>query len=763
MAGAGFGYGVFGTTTFGEEAETANFETEIAKEFNEPILQFVFDNRTFTNFVIDAPTISRGANIIAGTATIVLSNTPTARIDGITIAFVEGGASPDTITDSNNSFQIAGFASGDKITVSGSTSNDGDYTIANGGVAAGVITLIPTNDLTNEGAAALVNIQTQPAFNFILENRIENMGKPCSLNLSFSGIVGSLRLLKGTVEDVKFEGATVTMWIRDKMALMLEKRMGSGPLPVDYYTTVDPFNPADLVWLILTQWGELDDTASADNIHIDYTSWLAWKARCLAHNYQVRARFPGTTILNALLRVGDLTNSFVWVDGAGKFQFSMFEPPYSFSASDRAYDTDNAVAIDVAIEKSTVKNAVTIYYGHDPDANYEPAATITSNKIGFGNDNPDRIYLVEHYDNSNFLAFGFDTNDPVTVSGSKRNDGIYGIETVEGGVMTMFNSNGLTQETDGASVTLTQSQDTSTIQSTELVFNDNGGGNDTITSAAGIFVIGGIAGTDAITISGSTSNDNTFSLISVTANTLTLQSGVLTQEASGNVVVLTQTHTITLTSTVIGFDDTETGKSGEEDSPADHIFKADVGQVAGVTTFIDFNEPGNGFLPQYSVTVSGSVRNDSTYRLASVEPAKLNLQHQTLADEASGETVTITQEHTNRTTGKQFEASVTGSNAQSVALYGIIALTDDLKVVWHDSQLSASSAVDAKLLIYSFPREIVRIDATMVSFLDNPGDSINATEAYRSMNAKTYFITSIDIDIDAATAEITGERGSEGG
>lgn len=59
-------------------------------------------------------------------------------LTAITIAFNET-ATPDTITDSGNRFVTAGFKPGDIITVSGSTSNDGDYTIVS--LVAGTITL----------------------------------------------------------------------------------------------------------------------------------------------------------------------------------------------------------------------------------------------------------------------------------------------------------------------------------------------------------------------------------------------------------------------------------------------------------------------------------------------------------------------------------------------------------------------------------------------------------------------------------------------
>ncbi len=72
----------------------------------------------------------------------------------VTIAFVDGGAGADTITDSNNGLALV--LTGDTIQVSGSTSNDGDYLVATGAVA-GTITLA-TGVLTTEAAGATVTI-----------------------------------------------------------------------------------------------------------------------------------------------------------------------------------------------------------------------------------------------------------------------------------------------------------------------------------------------------------------------------------------------------------------------------------------------------------------------------------------------------------------------------------------------------------------------------------------------------------------------------
>lgn len=79
-----------------------------------------------------------------------------ATITAATIAFVD--SDPDTITDSGSGFITAGFKAGRPITVAGSASNDGTYTIAS--VAAGTITLVAGDSLTVEPLGASVTITT---------------------------------------------------------------------------------------------------------------------------------------------------------------------------------------------------------------------------------------------------------------------------------------------------------------------------------------------------------------------------------------------------------------------------------------------------------------------------------------------------------------------------------------------------------------------------------------------------------------------------
>jgi len=80
-------------------------------------------------------------------------------IDGTGIAFVDGGGSSDTITDTGSGFVTAGFGTTDKIRVIGSASNDGDYQLTN--AAAGTLTMA-TASLTAETAGESVTIYQIP-------------------------------------------------------------------------------------------------------------------------------------------------------------------------------------------------------------------------------------------------------------------------------------------------------------------------------------------------------------------------------------------------------------------------------------------------------------------------------------------------------------------------------------------------------------------------------------------------------------------------
>jgi hypothetical protein len=95
----------------------------------------------------------------AGSGVFVVQKVNDASCIGFAFTAGDGISTAPTITDSNSNFLNAGFAAGDTITVVGSNSNDGVYTV--GSVTAGTLTLIMQNVLTNESAGAAVTIYNQ--------------------------------------------------------------------------------------------------------------------------------------------------------------------------------------------------------------------------------------------------------------------------------------------------------------------------------------------------------------------------------------------------------------------------------------------------------------------------------------------------------------------------------------------------------------------------------------------------------------------------
>ena len=74
---------------------------------------------------------------------------------------------------------------------------------------------------------------------------------------------------------------------------------------------------------------------------------------------------------------------------------------------------------------------------------------------------------------------------------------------------------------------------------TDIAFVDGGAGVDTITQASAVFLTEGFVAGKSITVTGSTSNNVTKTIVSVTANTITLAAGSLVEEAAGDAVTIT--------------------------------------------------------------------------------------------------------------------------------------------------------------------------------------------------------------------------------
>ena len=128
-----------------------------------------------------------------------------------------------------------------------------------------------------------------------------------------------------------------------------------------------------------------------------------------------------------------------------------------------------------------------------------------------------------------FVSAGFTAGGKIKVAGTASNDGTYTIDTVVAGTITLISADDLADELAGTAFTITQTNT----------------GADTITDSASGFLVTGFQAGDQITVSGSTLNDGTYVIASVTAGTITLLArNDLITEAAGTTVKIVAPKTV---------------------------------------------------------------------------------------------------------------------------------------------------------------------------------------------------------------------------
>ncbi len=122
-----------------------------------------------------------------------------------TIAFVHSDSVADTITHSGDGLIDAGFLANMKVIVSGTTENDGIYTIAS--VAIGALTLISADTLTNESAGSTFTLDSGERQEII--NRAEGLIENVTRDVFYAKVLdvyvdgnGNDRLFPGFYPDI---------------------------------------------------------------------------------------------------------------------------------------------------------------------------------------------------------------------------------------------------------------------------------------------------------------------------------------------------------------------------------------------------------------------------------------------------------------------------------------------------------------------------------------------------------------------------------
>lgn len=208
------------------------------------------------------------------------------------------------------------------------------------------------------GKATIVVNNSSGFWNFLHKTN-NALGGTAQIKVYINGDASNeLTLLKGKIQRPKWMGAKIRLVIRDHSGDWLNIKLGSNYSPINYYS-IDWF-PDSLAWDILTNHAGLDSTSNPSNTDIDYTSFAAWRDQHVRANlYETDARPTGHFISNILMKICQISHSFIWVNNDGKVAFAPpFQPGYS-------YNEGNAL-VDLSMNEDHILNSVSAQRAFNP-------------------------------------------------------------------------------------------------------------------------------------------------------------------------------------------------------------------------------------------------------------------------------------------------------------------------------------------------------------------------------------------------------------
>jgi len=335
-----------------------------------------------------------------------------------TIAFVNGNPATITRSDVGGDFTTDGFKADDTIMVSGSTLNDGVYTVDT--VTASTLTLVGTDTLVTEAAGPSVTIT--------------------------NGVLVKVRALAQT-NKVVF-ATTIGGW--DGTISPIVTKVATGVAPARYAWAVLNATEAGAATV---QAYDADNLGNTDKTTVAFSAPSADAHKItLQSSTSIVAPSTGdtknTATLTATVRsktgqvVGGAVVAFSIVNATGGGE-TVSPVVVVTNSSGIAQTTFTSGSLSTGAEGVTV-NARVLGNGE----------TVSNTTISFANSDPDTIIRV---DGGSFITDGFEAGEQIRVSGSTSNDGFYTLAAsgVTANTLTLVDSDSLTTEAAGASVTIT--------------------------------------------------------------------------------------------------------------------------------------------------------------------------------------------------------------------------------------------------------------------------------------------------------------------
>lgn len=260
-------------------ALSAGFITRLQSNVESPDIVFRFQIDSATNLNEDLDAVESGVDVVDNS---VFSDLDIIQIDNEFMLITDANPGPNTLT----------VTRGYKWNPAATHSNGTDIFLFNEHDVMSVSDLSIDPDLGSSECVVTVSNADQ-AWNIFLSD-LTNHGNAGTIELEFAGLVESITLFSGVADHVEFDSDNMqaSIYLVDRLAKILDQEINPTPTDQEFPTTNHPTNPLDWIWDLLTDEAGLDDTASTDNIDIDYASWDAVKTKVATKNSNMDMRLP---------------------------------------------------------------------------------------------------------------------------------------------------------------------------------------------------------------------------------------------------------------------------------------------------------------------------------------------------------------------------------------------------------------------------------------------------------------------------------------
>jgi hypothetical protein len=188
----------------------------------------------------------------------------------------------------------------------------------------------------------------------LLPDSSTNTSRVGILSVGFSHPTSGDELIavyNGNLKTTRFNKDVLTLAFKDKLFNLSEFVVGDDDNPVTNSGAATDVQ--SVMWFLLTTYGRYDTTSGTSNSDIDWATWSTWQAGLNDDNVQIEYNWTGEKVFDAVKTVLEWTDSYVYVDGAGKVRISRIDEA---SANDKLLDNDQFEDIFIELDEKRLVN-----------------------------------------------------------------------------------------------------------------------------------------------------------------------------------------------------------------------------------------------------------------------------------------------------------------------------------------------------------------------------------------------------------------------